>query len=111
VPHQVPNTEVPPQKNKIPRHSSMQKKIFCLENIGFVQWTSAISGKNYGFVQWTSAFLDVSSNRGQTLKIALFYKKGTFGRKGVHPLRPTMKTPAWSGPIDSMNHSIHKPFI
>jgi hypothetical protein len=28
-----------------------------------------------------------SSNRGQTLKIALFYKKGTFGRKGVHTSR------------------------
>jgi hypothetical protein len=27
-------------------------------------------------------FLGVSSNRGQTLKTALFYKKGTFGWKG-----------------------------
>jgi hypothetical protein len=41
-------------------------------------------------------FLGVSSNRGQTLKIALFYKKGTFGRKKgtfgrkgcAHPLHP-----------------------
>jgi hypothetical protein len=29
----------------------------------------------------TSAFLGVSSNRGQTLKIEFFSKKGTFGRK------------------------------
>jgi hypothetical protein len=66
---------------------------------GFVQLTSDFSWENFGFVQWTSAFLGVSSNRGQTLKIALFYKQGTFGRKKDTFGRKGVRTP-WIRPWD-----------